>query len=121
MVGDGSDIGCANYDLNEWRVAVRYNWHNKVGFTVSPFSISGSRNFNLYGGNGRPDSNGIMGQIDFTPWGAGNSPLGPRFNARFGVQYTVYGKFNGMRHNYDLAGANAADNNALRLFTWIAF
>ncbi len=57
--------------------AVRYMWHNKVGVTVSPFSITGSRNFNLYQGNGRPDSNGIMGQIDFTPWGAGNSPLGP--------------------------------------------
>jgi hypothetical protein len=121
LVGDGSDIGCARYDLNEWRAAVRYSWHGKVGVTVSPFSISGSRNFNLYDGNGRPDSNGVMGQIDFTPWSAGNSPLGARFNARFGVQYTLYGKFNGMRHNYDLAGANAADNNALRVFTWVAF
>ena len=121
LVGDGSDIGCANYHLNEWRAAVRYNWRGKLGITASPFSISGSRNFNLYGGNGRPDSNGIMGQIDFTPWGGGNSPLGPRFNTRFGLQYTVYGKFNGMRHNFDLAGANAADNNALRVFTWIAF
>lgn len=121
LIGDGSDIGCANYHLNEWRGAVRYNWRNKVGVTVSPFSITGSSNFNLYGGNGRPDSNGVMGQIDFTPWGAGNSPLGPRVGARVGVQYTIYGKFNGRRHNFDLAGANAADNNALRVFTWIAF
>jgi hypothetical protein len=37
------------------------------------------------------------------------------------IQYTVYGKFNGRRRNYDFSGANAADNDALRLFTWIAF
>jgi len=121
FVGDGTDPGCARYDLNEWRAAVRYTWHGKVGATVSPFSITGSRNFNLYDGNGRPDSNGVLGQIDFTPWGAGDSPLGPRFNARFGLQYTIYGKFNGRRRNYDFAGANARDNNAVRLFTWIAF
>lgn len=121
LIGDGSDAGCARYQLNEWRAAVRYTWHDKIGFTVSPFGITGSRNFNLYGGNGRPDSNGVMGQIDFTPWGAGNSPLGPRVNARLGIQYTIYGKFNGRRHNFDGEGANASDNNALRLFTWIAF
>ena len=121
LIGDGSDIGCGRYHLNEWRAAVRYTWRNKVGVTVSPFSITGSRNFDLYDGNGRPNSNGVMGQIDVTPWGSGNSPLGPRFNARVGVQYTLYGKFNGRRHNYDLAGANAPDNNALRVFTWIAY
>ena len=69
FVGDGTDSGCARYELNEWRAAVRYTWHGKVGVTVSPFSISGSRNFNLYDGNGRPDSNGVLGQIDVTPWG----------------------------------------------------
>lgn len=121
LIGDGSNVGCARYSLNEWRAALHYVWHGRVGVTVSPFATSGSRNFDLYGGNGRPDSNGVLGQIDFTPWGAGNSPLGPRVNARVGVQYTLYGKFNGRRHNYDLSGANAADNNALRVFTWIAF
>jgi hypothetical protein len=121
LVGDGTDLDCARYHLNEWRAAVRYTWRDKVGFTVSPFSIAGSQNFNLYGGNGLPDSNGVMGQIDYTPWGAGKSPLGPRFNARVGVQYTLYGKFNGRKHNFDDAGSNAADNNALRVFGWVAF
>jgi len=120
LIGEDGDPSCARYHLNEWRGAVRYTWHNKVGFTVSPFSITGSHNDNLYD-SGSPDSNGVMGQIDFTPWGAGNSPLGPRVNARIGVQYTLYGKFNGRRFNFDGAGANASDNNALRVFTWIAF
>jgi hypothetical protein len=120
LIGDGADPGCARFSLNEWRGAVRYTWHDKVGFTLSPFGITGSHNDNLYE-SGSPRSNGVMGQVDFTPWGAGNSPLGPRFNARIGVQYTLYGKFNGRRHNFDGAGANAPDNNALRVFTWIAF
>lgn len=120
LFGDGTDVSCARFTLNEWRAAVRYTWKNKVGFTLSPFSISGSQNDNLYE-NGRPNSNGLMGQIDFTPWGAGSSPLGPRVNARLGVQYTLYGKFNGRRHNFDGVGTNASDNNALRVFTWIAF
>jgi hypothetical protein len=55
-----------------------------------------------------------MGQLDYTLWPDSSSPLGPRFNARVGVQYTAYGRFDG-RHS------NASDNNALRLFTWIAF
>jgi hypothetical protein len=121
LVGSGSDVDCARYTLNEWRGAVRYSWHDHVGFTVSPFSITGSANDQLFDGSGRPDSNGIMGQLDYTFWPSGNSPLGPRVNARVGVQYTLYGKFNGRRRNFDNAGANAADNDVLRIFSWIAF
>jgi hypothetical protein len=116
-----SDPGCSRYGLNELRAAVRYTFHDKIGVTLSPFDINGSRNTNVFDGNGSPNSNGLMGQVDYTLWPASNSPLGPRFNARVGVQYTIYGKFNGARRNFDGAGANASDNNALRLFTWIAF
>jgi len=121
LIGDGTDVGCGRYHLNELRAAARYTLHDKVGITLSPFSITGSRNDNVFGGNGRPDSNGLMGQADYTFWPDGKSPLGPLFNARVGIQYTVYGKFNGRRHNFDGEGANAADNDALRVFTWVAF
>lgn len=121
LIGDGMTTGCAHYHLNEWRGALRYTWHDRVGFTVSPFSITGSRNFNLYGGNGLPDSNGLMGQIDYTFWPRSNSPLGPLVNTRVGLQYTVYGKFNGRHRNFDGLGGNATDNNALRAFVWLAF
>jgi hypothetical protein len=121
LIGDGSDVGCGRYHLTEIRGAARYTLHDRIGFTLSPFSITGSRNENVFDGNGRPDSNGVMGQVDYTFWPAGNSPLGPRANARIGAQYTVYGKFNGRRHNFDGAGANASDNDVLRVFTWIAF
>lgn len=121
MIGETTDPGCAHLGLNEWRGDVTYSWHNKVGATLGAFSVTGDANPDLYGPSGTPDSNGVMAQIDYTPWGAGNGPLGPRVNMRLGVQYTAYGKFDGARYNYDGAGANASDNNALRVFTWVAF
>lgn len=121
LIGEGGDPGCGRYSLNELRAAVRYTRHDRLGLTLSAFDISGSRNTNVFEGNGLPDSNGLMGQADYTFWPDGKGPLGPRFNVRIGAQYTSYGKFNGARHNFDGAGANAVDNNALRFFTWIAF
>jgi hypothetical protein len=121
LIGDGSDVGCGRYRLKEWRAAIRYTSHDRLGLTLSPFSITGSRNADVFGSRGSPNSNGLMGELDYTLWPAGNSPFGPLVNARIGVQYTLYGKFNGARRNFDGNGANAADNNALRAFTWIAF
>ncbi len=113
---------CADTTLNEWRGSVGYSWRNKIGVTLSPFATSGSANGFRYGGrNLSPNSNGLLAELDYSPWGDGTSPLGPRFNVHLGAQATVYGKFDGARHNYDGAGANAADNDALRLFTWVAF
>jgi hypothetical protein len=62
-----------------------------------------------------------MGEVDYTLWPNGHSPLGALVNARVGVQYTLYGKFNGRRRDFDGAGANARDNDVLRVFTWLAF
>jgi hypothetical protein len=62
-----------------------------------------------------------MFQLDATPFGNSASPLGPRFNVRFGVQYRLFTKFDGASSNYDGLGHNASDNNTLRLFTWLAF
>ena len=112
VIGDGTDLGCGRYDLDEWRGAVRYTLRERLGFTLSPFSLNGSHNALFE--NGSPNSNGLMGQVDYTFWPSGNSPLGPRFNLRVGVQYTAYRKFDGVR-----AGASA--NNALRIFAWTAF
>ncbi|WP_338468262.1 hypothetical protein RXV95_06865 [Novosphingobium sp. ZN18A2] len=121
LIGTNTSPNCAKTDLNELRGDIHYVWHGKVGATLAGFTTSGSTNMDLYGPAGNPDSNGVMAQLDYTPWGNGHSPLGPRFNMRVGVQYTAYGKFDGATHNYDGAGANAADNNALRVFTWVAF
>lgn len=121
LVGDGTNVGCAKTTLNELRGDIRYVWHGKFGAALAGFSTTGSTNADLYGPAGKPDSNGVMAQLDYSPWGDGSGPLGKRVNLQVGVQYTAYGKFDGATHNYDGAGANASDNNALRVFTWIAF
>ena len=114
---------CANNRLTELRADASYYWHNVVGVTVSPFSLTGSSNPFIYSGyrTFKPTSSGVEFQIDGTPWGNGKSPLGPRFNMRVGAQYTLYGRFNGARRNFDGTNRNAPDNNTFRLFTWIAF
>ena len=49
-----------------------------------------------------------------------NSPLWPYFNARVGLQYIWYNKFNGASSNYDGFGRNAKDNNTLFAYLWFA-
>jgi hypothetical protein len=44
----------------------------------------------------------------------------PFANARVGLQYTVYTKYDGASTNYDGTGRNASDNNTLYLFLWLA-
>ena len=55
-----------------------------------------------------------MLQVDYTPWGEDDSPFGNRVNVRVGVQYTMYGKFDGDSHD-------ASDNDTVRMFLWSAF
>jgi hypothetical protein len=114
---------CADDTLDEERIDGSYYWHNTIGGTVSAFNLSGSSNPDLYADNRtfRPNSSGFLFQLDGTPFGRGKSPLGPRFNMRVGVQYTVYTRFDGARSNFDGAGRDASDNNTVRVFTWIAF
>jgi hypothetical protein len=120
---DPVDPGCADTRLNDLRADVSYYWRDKFGATVGLFDTFGPSNPSLFPDNRtlKPDSSGVTLQLDATPWGEGKSPLGPRFNMRVGVQYTLYTRFNGAGKNFDGAGANASDNNTLRLFTWFAY
>jgi hypothetical protein len=119
----GPAPGCANARLTDLRADASYYWRNKIGATVALFNTFGPANPTLFPDSrtSRPDSSGVTLQLDGTPWGGGSSPLGPRFNMRVGVQYTLYSRFDGANRNYDGAGANASDNNTLRVFTWLAY
>lgn len=121
LLGAGS--GCSGARLTDYRADASYYWRNKIGATVAIFDTVGPANQALFPDNRTfsPDSSGVTLQLDGTPWGEGKSPLGPRFNVRVGVQYTMYSRFNGASRNYDGAGANASDNNTLRVFTWFAY
>ena len=119
----GGAPGCGDTRLTDLRADASYYWRNKIGATVALFDTFGPANPTLFPDSrtSRPDSSGVTLQLDGTPWGEGKSPLGPRFNMRVGVQYTLYNRFNGSSRNFDGAGANASDNNTFRLFTWFAY
>jgi hypothetical protein len=109
--------------LNELRLDASYYWRDKIGGTIGVFDATGSADPLLYGGNRtlKPDTSGLIFQVDGTPFGEAKSPLGPRFNLRLGLQYTLYSRFDGATRNYDGMGANASDNNTLRAFVWVAY
>ncbi|MEO8812204.1 MAG: hypothetical protein ABI376_04740 [Caulobacteraceae bacterium] len=110
-------------DLQQVRIDTSWYWRDKVGASVQVFDLWGSPDELLYAGNRRlrPDSSGVVLQLDGTPYGDGGSPLGARFNVRVGVQYTAYFTFDGAATNYDALGRNASDNNTFRVFTWIYY
>ncbi|MDE2133094.1 MAG: cytochrome C [Alphaproteobacteria bacterium] len=111
-----------NDSLDDLRLDASYYWHNMIGGSVQLFNTWGSSDALLYASNStfKPDSTGVLFQVDATPWGAGDSPFGPRINLRVGLQYIVYTKFDGASSNYDGTGRSASDNNTLRIFTWLA-
>jgi hypothetical protein len=119
----GADSSCAPNRLNDVRVDASYYWRDKIGLTVAGFETTGSANPVIYAANrtSLPDSSGVIVQLDGTPFGASNSPLGRRFNTRVGIQYTAYTQFNGASQNWDGLGGNASDNNTLRVFIWAAY
>jgi hypothetical protein len=106
--------------LYEFRFNASYYYEQTFGATVGRFSIHGTPDATLYAPTGSPDSSGTVLQVDWTPWGKDKSWARPFANARLGLQYTIYDKFDGASSNYDGNGRNASDNNTLFLFLWAA-
>jgi hypothetical protein len=105
-----------NHHLNTFRVDANYYLRGIVGLTAAYFEISGDANPGLYtpgavdgSRNGKPDSDGWIGQVSYYPWQ----------NVRLSVQYTWYTRFNGSSDNYDGFGRDATDNNTLYVLAWL--
>ncbi len=91
------------------------------------FDIRGNNDESLYASEpdsgsstGSPDTRGWIFQTDWTPFGKENSWNAPWANLRLGLQYTLYTKFNGAKHDYDGYGRDASDNNTIFAFIWAA-
>jgi hypothetical protein len=90
----------------------------KYGGSLAHFNQSGSTNSALY------DPARVYGNVSGNPaisgwtWEAFWTPIQ---YMRIGVQYTMYGKYNGASHNYDGQGRNASDNNSLFFYVWGAY
>lgn len=111
--------------LNTFRFNASYTFQNTYTFSAGYSTIWGTTDLGRMaldpvGGSrtGSPDSNAYSVEFDWVPFGKSDSYLAPWYNARVGLSYTGYTKFNGSSHNYDGNGRNASDNNTLLLNLW---
>jgi hypothetical protein len=89
---------------------------NNIVFTGQYFDVWGTSDPTLYAGLASglsPNSNGWIGEIAYIPFGTGQAPGWPWLNARVGLQYTAYRKFEG-------TAVGAHDHNTLFLYLWLA-
>ena len=95
-----------------------YGGDNRIVLTGQYFNIWGTADPFLYTNPAdpnanTPNSNGWMAELAYIPFGTGKAPGWPWFNARIGLQYIYYNKFDGTT-------IGARDNNTLFLHAWFA-
>ena len=103
MLGDGPKVILTAGYFNTWG-------------TPDPVLFAGNRTFS-------PNSDGYIAEIAFMPFGKTipAPTVWPWVNAKIGLEYIWYNKFNGARINFDNMGTNARDNNTLYAYVWLAF
>lgn len=116
--------------LHTLRASATYTYGNddRFAFTGAYFSTYGSSDATLYGADPttgaprNPNTDGWTAEIAYMPWGMGQPKLWPWYNAKIGIQYTAYNKFNGGSDYTDSIGnlRKASDNNTLFLYAWFA-
>jgi hypothetical protein len=108
-------------ELNSLKLtgSLAFGADNRIVLTGQYFDIWGTADATLFGldpitGNAlTPNSNGWMAELAYIPFSASKAPGWPWFNARIGLQYIYYNKFNGTT-------VGAHDNNTLFLHAWLA-
>lgn len=122
--GESDRIG---HSLDSATLNASLTFHDHFGLTLGVFDLRGTGDTLLFApdpdagsANGKPDSRGEILQADWTPFGTPDSWRQPWLNARIGVQYTHYDRFNGGTTNYDGFGRAAGDNDTLFVFVWTA-
>ncbi|MGD0961235.1 MAG: hypothetical protein ABSB19_15620 [Methylomonas sp.] len=116
-----------NY-LNSYMVMAMWTYRQTYNLTVGWNNMAGSADMALYNGalgyggsanpitgsaNGSPNTNSLMFQADYIPFGKGKFGTDPLINLRLSLQYTAYTQFNGGYTNYDGNGRSPEANNTL--------
>ena len=117
-----------SYTLSHSRLSASYWYQNTYGISAAWQKTWGPANPSVFAANpvfgsanGKPDTNAFLFEADWVPFGKGDSWGTPLANLKLGLQYIMYTKFNGGTSNYDGAGRNAAANNTIFAFAWLAF
>jgi hypothetical protein len=118
---DASSVNFGTNPTNKLNTAkayasLAYGDNNRIVFTGQYFNTWGTFDPVQFAGSlgtGSPNSNGYIAEIAYIPFGSSNSPIWPWANARLGVQYTWYNKFDGDK-------MNAHNNNTVFVYLWMA-
>jgi len=123
-----------NY-LRSLKLSGEYVYKNTIAATATYFSITGSpdalifpSNFNL-----SPNSAGWIFDLSYLPFSRGGPSFWPWANARVGLSYTLYTKFDGGTNNIDPTATDvngntlcpgiycrsASNNNTLLAYAWL--
>jgi hypothetical protein len=105
-------------ELNEARAyaSLAYGNNNRIVLTGQYFNTWGNPDPTLYSGLASgfsPNSDGWIAEIAYIPFISSVAPGWPWFNARIGLQYTWYDRFDG-------TSVGAASNNTTFLYLWLA-
>jgi hypothetical protein len=98
-------------NFNTFKVDGNIYLKNGFGATVGYFTKTGTADPFISSLTSKPDSKGLIFQLEYLPW----------FNTKLSLQYIVYNKFDGSKKNYDGIGRNANANNTLYILAWINF
>lgn len=120
----GSDNPSNTLDTLRIEGSIAYGSDNRIVFTTQYFNTKGSTDATLYSSlvsqfdpsqtaQTDPNSNGFVFDLSYIPYISSHSPIWPWANARLGVQYTYYNRFDGDT-NY------AHNNNTLFAYLWLA-
>ena len=117
-----------NNMLNTARLTGTYAFDQTYKLIAQYFNTWGGQDKTLYatGGasgsrNGKPNSSGVVTEIDFVPFGKDDFFVSPWVNVDLGLQYTHYINFNGSSSNYNGDGRDASNNDTIYAFVWLAF
>jgi hypothetical protein len=129
-------ISANNTDyLHSLKLSGEYVFQNTYALTATYFNINGTADPGLYAPNANfsPNSEGWIFDASYLPFSRGGPSFWPWANARIGLSYTLYTRFNGASSNIDptavdvngntlCPGAycrNASDNNTLLAYAWL--
>jgi hypothetical protein len=128
-------IAANNVDfLRSLKLSGEYVYKNTYALTATYFNINGTADMALYAPNANfsPNSEGWIFDASYLPFSRGGPSFWPWANARIGVSYTLYTRFNGAKSNIDPTAVdvngnllcpgtycrNASDNNTLLAYAW---
>ncbi len=110
-------------DLYSFRASGTYIYDHMFSFTAGYFNLRGTTDstWNNWSSAGSPNSSGWTTDVAYLPFMNGGPDIWPWFNARIGISYTHYDKFDGADKNFDGNGRNAKDNDTAFVYTWFVF